>query len=83
MQSGTLWISKVTAESDTFRAMVVPHDGSLPRTVTLDGVSALRSFLSSICVDESVRDIALEQEKWRGFAILKSVPVAAFEAHAA
>ena len=83
MQSGTLWISKLTAQSDTYRAMVVPHDGSLPRAVILDSVPALRSFLSSVCFDKSVSDIALEQAKWRGFAILKRVSLAVFEAHAA
>ena len=83
MQSGTLWISKITAESDTFRATLVPHDGSPPRTVTLDGVSALRSFLSSVCLNKSVSDNALGQVTWRGFAILRSVSMAAFEAHAA
>ena len=83
MQSGTLWISKLTAQSDTYRALVVPYDGSMPRTVTLDGVAALRSFLSSVGLDTSVSDMALEQAKWRGYAILKSVSMAVFEAHAA
>jgi hypothetical protein len=85
MPTGTLWVSRVTAQPDTYRAMVVPYDGSAPSAVMIRTAEGLRSFLSTVNLGEFVRDAAVEQATWRGLAVLKNVtvPMQAFEAHAA
>ena len=85
MPTGTLWVSRVTAHPETYRAMVVPYDGSAPCAVMIRSTEGLRSFLSVVNLGEFVRDAAVEQATWRGLAVLKNitVPMQAFKAQAA
>jgi len=85
MPTGTLWVSRVTTHPETYRAMVVPYDGSAPSAVMIRSTEGLRSFLSVVNLGEFVRDAAVEQATWRGLAVLKNitVPMQAFKAHAA
>jgi len=85
MPTGTLWVSRVTTQPETYRAMVVPYDVSDHSAVMIRTAEGLRSFLSAVNLGEFVRDAAVEQATWRGLAVLKNitVPMQAFKAHAA
>ena len=85
MPTGTLLISKLTANPETYRAVLVPADGTPPRSIRMSSIYALRSFLASADLLESIREAAVEQARWRGLAVLKSVEVAveALKPHAA
>ena len=85
MQTGTLWISRVMAGPETYRALLVPYDSTPPSSVTVSTVYALRSFLASVGLHEAIREAAIEQATWRGLAVLNNVAAEAegLEQHAA
>jgi hypothetical protein len=75
MPTGTLCISKVTAQPESYRATFVAYDATPPSTFTMHGADQLRSFLESVGLGESDRDRAVREAKALSLALLMNVEV--------
>ena len=75
MPTGTLCISKLSANFETYCATFVPYDATLPGTVTLHGGDRLRSFLEASGITPSDRTRAIGDAMTFGVAILGDVEI--------
>jgi|KBSSwiStaDraftv2_1062776.scaffolds.fasta_scaffold467345_2 hypothetical protein len=78
MPTGTLCVSKISANFETYCATFVPYDATLPSSVTLHGVDRLQSLLEEAGGStRSDRTRALSDAMTLGVAILTDVNMTA------
>ena len=77
MPTGTLCVSKISAKFETYCATFVPHDATLPSSVTVHGVDRLQSLLEKVVHTRSDRTRALRDAMTLGVAILTDVEITA------
>ena len=74
MAAGTLCISKLAAQADTYRATFVAYDATPPSAMTIQGVDRLRSFLAdAMRLRDADRERALRDATERGVAVVRNV----------
>ena len=77
MPTGTLCVSKISANFETYSATFVPYDATLPSSVTLHGVDRLQSLLEEAGGTRSDRTRALSDAMTLGVVILSVVDMTA------
>ena len=75
MSTGTLCISKLSAQFETYCATFVPYDATLPGTVTLHGIDRLQSLLEVAGISPSDQTRAIHDTMAFGVAILGDVEI--------
>ena len=73
MPTGTLCVSKISADVETYSATFVPYDATLPSSVTLHGFDRLQSLLQAAGGSRSDRTRALSDAMTLGVVILLDV----------
>ena len=73
MPTGTLCITKIPSQPDTYKATFVAYDATPPCTFTKYGTEELRAFLASVGLSEADRDRAAREARSLSLALLMNV----------
>jgi hypothetical protein len=77
MPTGTLCVSRISPNSETYCATFVPYDATLPSSVTLHGFDRVKSLLEQARGSGSDGTHALTDAMARGVVILPDIDMTA------